>query len=418
LIIVYQIIICVGLVIASPYLLLKALIGGHGIKERLGVWNFKADDRKVVWFHAASMGELKIITSILPRLQNNLENGRIVITTVTKTGKTKANRLSYPAESYYLPIDLSFILGKVVSKIQPSLLILAETEIWPVFIEQISKAKANIVIVNGRISGKSFKFYKFVRPFVKSILKQVNYVMAQTDIDAERFIKLGAKPDNVAVYGNTKFDQILEIDKKPPAEDLKDFLTGQDAFVFIAGSVRAGEFKSIAETLKQVMGDVKQIRAIIAPRHLKEVKKLERTLQNTGVSYVKRTVLHETPVANWSVMILDTMGELGSLYRFADLAFVGGSIVNIGGHDPLEPASSGCAVCFGRNMENSRLFADILVESKGAVYIKSSDELASLITRLAVNKDEAKIMGENARQAVLSHSGVSEKIVEKLTEFI
>jgi len=416
--IIYQIIIAIGLIVASPYLLLRAIIGGHGLKERLGLWDFQPDGRQVVWFHAASMGELKIISTILPEFQKLAPDIRVIITTVTKTGKAKASKLPFPVEAFYLPIDIKFAVKKVVKKIHPVLFVLAETELWPALIYQVSKSGCKIAIVNGRISSRSFRFYQPALPLTLSMLQKIDYIMTQTDSDAERFLMLGARPSAVAVYGNTKFDQVLTAERKPPAVELKEYLGADNQFVFIAGSVRAGEIHIVIDALAIVLKSISNFSVVLAPRHLKDLNKLETAVKLAELSYIKRSHFPGNPSANKPVLILDTMGELGGLYSFADLAFVGGSLVKIGGHDPLEPASAGCAVCFGPHMDNSRQFADMLVASGGAVYVKNSADLSNLIKMLIDDKARAKLIGEKARQAVLSHTGVSKKIAVKLVEYL
>jgi len=405
------------LIIAGPYLLVRAIAGGHGLKERLGLWKFTADDRKVVWFHAASMGELKVINSILPQLLIENPDLRIVISTITKTGKTEAVKLFHPIEVFYLPIDLNCCVNRVIRKVKPSLLVLVETELWPVLIRQAAVTSAKIAIVNARLSRKSFRFYRLFKSLLSPVLEKMEYIMTQTEKDSARFVKLGTRPENIEIYGNTKFDQILIENAKAPAEELVSLLNHDDDFVFIAGSIRPGEYQAVLTAVKSALMENINLKAVIAPRHMKDINLLEMTLTAFGLSYIKRSELPGTE-SNKSVLIIDTMGELKSLYSHADLAFVGGSLVKIGGHDPLEPASAGCMVCFGPYMDNTRMFADILVESGGASYINGSDELLSLITKLAKDQDLAGQLGKIAHQTVLTHSGASAKTARKLAEFV
>jgi len=416
--IIYQILLIIGIIIACPYLLLRAIFGGHGVKERLGIWNFVPDNRKTVWFHAASMGEQKIISTILPELIKLAPDMRIIITTITKTGKAKAEKMPFNIEAFYLPADLVFIVNRVIKKMKPSLFILVETELWPALIKQMHKSGAKIALVNGRISNKSFRYYKFLIPLSSNMLRDIDYIITQTDNDSERFLKLGAAPANVAVYGNAKFDQVLLTNPKPPDKVITDFLTIGKPFVFIAGSVRAGEIKIIVKTAGNISNQIAKYRIVIAPRHMKDLNNLETAMQMASLSYIKRSKFTSQSFKDKSILILDTMGELGGLYRFTDLAFIGGSLVKIGGHDPLEPASSGCAVCFGPYMDNSRLFADILIDSGGAEYVKNSAELTKLILKFAADKTLTKAAGEKAKQAVISHIGVSKKIADKLTDLL
>lgn len=415
---IYRIALFLALLLSWPYLVLRAIIAGHGLKERLGIWDFVPDGRKTVWFHAASMGELKVVTTIIPKLNEIAPDIRTVITTVTKTGKDMASKLTLPVEAYYLPLDLKSIINRVNRKIKPALLVLVETELWPVLIRQLKQRGVKIAIVNGRISNKSVRLYEMFKPLFSSVLQKVDFIMAQTESDSKRFIELGAVPANVDVYGNIKFDQALVRNVKPPGKELVNFLTEGDKFVFIAGSVRAGEIRELVEAVGDIKRETNNVKTIIAPRHMKDLKLVEKNLKSFNLNYVKRTDLPKVKDFDNPILVLDTMGELGGLYRFANLAFVGGSLKPLGGHDPLEPASSGCVVCFGPYMDNSRMFADMLVDSGGAVCIKNGKELAYLIKRLATKRMLVDEMAEKARQAFVSGSGVSQKIAEKLAEFI
>jgi 3-deoxy-D-manno-octulosonic-acid transferase len=274
------------------------------------------------------------------------------------------------------------------------------------------------LLVNGRLSNRSFKFYKLFMGLFSAVIGKLDQIITQTDEDADKFIELGASPDKVVTYGNTKFDQVSIKNQKPAAKELKDYLGLTDQFVFIAGSVREGEIKDIVEAVGAALKKTGKLKAVIAPRHLKDLKALQIALQSAGLDFVNRTGLKAAATADVPILVLDSMGELGGLYDFADLAFVGGSLVGVGGHDPLEPASARCAVCFGPHMDNCRLFADILVDSGGARYVKDGAELSDLISKLASDRSLAEELGEKARQAVLSHSGVSQRIALKLLEFI
>ncbi len=414
---IYQLIIVLVLIIASPYFLFMIIVEKHGIRERLGLWKFKKDDRKVVWFHAASMGELKVINNVLPELLKNKPDIRVVISTMTKTGKTRAQKLFEPIEVFYVPIDFPLFIKQALKRVEPSLLVLVETEIWPVLISESSKANTMLAIVNGRLSSKSMRLYELFGSLFGPVVKELDIVMAQTRQYSERFIELGVKPENVSVMGNIKFDQVLDLNVKPLDGVLDKYINRHDRFVFIAGSIWPNEFDKVIKPLKKLQRSLPQLSVILAPRHMKNLPRLEESLSAIGLSYFKRSAMVDGDKYG-NVMVLDTMGELSSLYRYADFAFVGGSFVNVGGHDPLEPASSGCPVCFGPNMGNSRMFVDILLDSGGAFYVSDEHELEALLAKMLNDKSMAKELGRKARQVVLDNSGVSKGIATKLAEFI
>jgi 3-deoxy-D-manno-octulosonic-acid transferase len=416
---VYQIVLVMVILIFSPYYFYKGVFAGKGFAERFGFWKFSPSKEKVVWFHAASVGELKAIAAIIPLIRQKKTNLRPIITTITQTGRNKAANLDLGVEVFYAPFDLGFAVANAVGRVRPAVLILVETEIWPILVNVVKNANVPIVIANGRLSRKSFANYKYVKPVVSAVLKKIDFIMAQSEEDAQRFLALGADPNRVAVFGNIKFDQISNCSRQM-VDELIPFFNGKNDFIFIAGSVRNKEIPAITETLVESFKKIKSLKAIIAPRYMRSLGVLERNLTVAGLSYFKRSELElggqKDNLPN--IMILDSMGELGALYSWANLSFVGGSLVPIGGHDPLEPASVGCAVSFGPYMENSRLAAKQLIQSGGACQVNNSRQLTELVVRLADDRQSAKEMGEKARRLVLKHSGVSERIVSKLTEFL
>jgi 3-deoxy-D-manno-octulosonic-acid transferase len=417
---IYQIFLALAVILLSPILFYKGVFSSQGFGERFGRWNYQSSPGKVVWFHAASMGELKAIAAIIPLLRQQYADIKPVITTITKTGWNKAKSLELGADVFFAPLDLSFTVKSSIRQIKPSVLVLVETEIWPILIKSVKNAGIPIVIANARLSRKSTSNYKYVRPFLKAILSKIDFIMAQSEEDAQRFIDLGAPPERVAIYGNIKFDQIANSANGQLAEELSAYFSHADDFVFIAGSVREKEIAPVIEAISDISKKQNNFKAVIALRHLKNIELLENSLRQAGLSYFKRSELNDSgKISDYpNIMLLDTMGELGSLYSKANLSFVGGSLVPIGGHDPLEPASAGNAVCFGPHMENSRLASKQLLESGGAKKIGGSKQLAALINSLIQNRQSAKSMGDKARQLVLRQSGVSKRIVTKLTEYL
>lgn len=416
----YQICMVIIIILATPILFYKGIFGSKGFTERFGNWKYQPSSGKVIWFHAASMGELKAIAAIIPLLRKSNPDIKPVITTITKTGRNKAKDLDMGADVYYAPLDLGFTVKKAIGLIKPSLLILVETEIWPSMITTANKAGIPIVIANARLSCKSSGNYKYVKPFMKAILNKIDLIMAQSDEDAARFLSLGAPEKNVQVFGNIKFDQVANHQNGMIAEDLAGYLDRSNNFVFIAGSVREKEINPVVDAITANLANLKKLTAVIAVRHLKNLNLLESALKQKGLSYIKRSELKPPAnnIATPDILVLDTMGELAGLYSKADLSFVGGSLIPIGGHDPLEPASAGCAVCFGPYMENSLSASRQLLESGGARQVSDSQQLKNLIAELSANRTLAKSMGDKSRQMVLKHTGVAQRIVTKLTEYL
>lgn len=416
----YQIGMAIIILLATPILFYKGIFGSRGFSERFGRWNYKSSLGKVVWFHAASMGELKAIAAIIPILRRQYPSIRPVITTITKTGWEKARSLDLGADVFFAPLDLDFAVRRVIRLIKPSLLVLVETEIWPGMIKNVYAEGIPIVIANARLSRKSSGNYKYARPFMKLILGKIDFIMVQSDEDARRFIALGAPEKRVEVYGNIKFDQSANTINGQISGDLESYLGKSNGFVFVAGSVREKEIKMIVDALSAASTKRNDFIAVIAVRHLKNIGLLESALKKSNLKYLKRKELDYPcdSVKAANILVLDTMGELGGLYGKANLSFVGGSLVPLGGHDPLEPAAAGCAVCFGPHMENSQSASRQLLESGGARQIVDSQQLSDLIVELAQDRQLARSMGDRARQTVLKHSGVASRVVTKISEYL
>jgi 3-deoxy-D-manno-octulosonic-acid transferase len=418
---IYQFVFLLVFIITLPYLFKKGIVGKRGFAERLGYYDIAQSEQKTIWFHAASMGELKAISALVPLLKQKYPEARIVISTVTQTGKCRAQKLGLDAEVFYWPLDFRPAVANAIARVKPSMFIVVETELWPMLIYEMRKNDIKVLVINGRLTERSFKYYKPFKFFFKVVLEKIDFVMAQTSEDAARFIELGMPIDKVEVLGNIKFDQLANVEPKTPAVELLPFINQNGKFVFIAGSVRDKEIPIIIEAIKNAKTKVPKLKTIIAPRHMKYLKALENSLFKSGMKFVKRSKLNianSTKYDRTDILVLDSMGELGDLYSYAHLAFVGGSLVPIGGHDPLEPASASCAVCFGPHMENSRHFAALLIDSGGAVEVGDSQGLASLIIKLANDSQMAKTMGQKARKLVLDNSGVSDKTVKKLIEYL
>jgi 3-deoxy-D-manno-octulosonic-acid transferase len=417
---IYQFVFLIIFILASPYMLKKGIIGKKGFGERLGFYDIEPSDQKTIWFHAASMGELKAISALVPVLKQKYPDFRLVISTITQSGKEKAEKLNLGGNVFYLPLDFRPAIANAIRRVKPTLFILVETEIWPMLIYEMQRQGVKVVVVNGRLSAKSFKYYRVCKFLFTIVLQKIDFVMAQTVEDAARFIELGATRENVSILGNIKFDQLANVEPQTPAKALLPFVNQNGKFVFVVGSVRDKEIPIIIDAVKIAKAKAPKLKTIIAPRHLKYLKTLESCLNNRDLKFVKRSQLESADLPNGQadILILDSMGELGNLYCYAHLAFVGGSLVPIGGHDPLEPASAGCAVCFGPYMENSRSFAKLLIDSGGAAQVDNSQNLADLIIKLANDYPLAKAMGQKARKLVLENSGVSGKTVNKLAEYL
>lgn len=414
----YQVIILLVLMPTIPILVLRGVFPIKGLSERFGNYEKAPDVPTRVWFHAASVGELKVAASLIPLLNESIGNLYPIVSVMTRTGKQKALSSQLKARVYYSPLELYFAINRAIRKTRPRLLVLAETELWPLFIWLMKRHGVIVVIANARISHRSWPYYRKFAFLFGPALRQIDLIMAQTEVDRQRFIAIGASPGRVSVYGNIKFDQLAGLKERQPAAEILNFIKSPNAFVFIAGSVRKGEMPIIVKAITLSIKANVLIRAIIAPRHMKDLPALKKELKKSGAIYVKRSRIRPNMVISERILLLDTMGELDSIYRYCNLAFVGGSLVSIGGHDPLEPASAGCALCFGSSMYNNQYAANKLIELGAACQVNGADELANLIVELADNPEQAARMGKAAAKFVNDNAGVSKKIASALSKYL
>lgn len=421
----YNLILNIAFVIAFPYLLLRAALGKHGVKERMGRLPKEKTKRlqggKVIWFHAASVGEVKVLSTIIPEVTGQRPQYSVVVSTVTKTGRREAERLLQEVDLvFFLPVDLKRFVRRTLNRIKPVALILVETELWPNLIREAKSNGCRIAAINGRISERSLKKYLLVRNLLTETLSHVDLLCMQSDEHKKRIMLLGADPEKIRVAGNLKFDRLLFASQSQDVEGLRRALHIPDhCRVVIGGSVRSGEESTLVQAFKRLMLEKENLLFILAPRHLDRLKEIEKALSDHQMNFVRRSQLDqrapntrpdaEVCSADQSVIILDTIGELFGIYSLADVAFVGGSLVPVGGHNLLEPAIHGVPVLFGPNVDNFREEARILVESGGGIQVKDEEELYLNLLKLLSDDAGRMQAGKNAREAVQKETGVSRR---------
>jgi 3-deoxy-D-manno-octulosonic-acid transferase len=403
---IYRILIILAIVVSFPYLLIKAIWGKHGIGERLGFIPKRQSSGRLFWFHAASVGELKVLATVIPEIKKLIPDLEIAVSTTTATGKCRAMELfGYSAIVIYQPLEITSAILRSIENLKPEKLISVETEIWPLWLSVAAEMGIELNLINACLSTKSFRLYKMIRPFTRSVMGKFNYILAQTQIDADRFKYLGGK--NVEVIGNTKFDQALIL-----SNSTKSALSCQNNnyMTFVGGSIRKGEDKIIADMISKSLQKKLPIFYILVPRHMKDLDNLCGNLKTRNINFKLWSDFSKNGVDPKSVLVVNSMGELTSFYKSADIAFVGGSLVPIGGHDPAEPAALGKSVLFGPYMENAQDAALLLTKSGGADVVHDGDELLKNLEDALKNSELLAEKGRRAKKAVLSRSGVSAQI--------
>lgn len=327
----------------------------------------------------------------------------MVISTVTPQGNRIAKRFA-PEEALviYLPLDLSPILNAVIDKINPRLFIAVETEIWPGLFRELSRRRIPILIVNGRISGRSFSRYRFARPLLGAVLSGVDMFCMQAEADKDRMLALGADANRVLVTGNMKYD----INPQAKEDVLKEIKAGIGAHekVIVAGSTHPGEEEVVLSAYKRLKAKFPSLRLILAPRHIERVRSVKELIRRAGL--------------NGEVMLIEKMGILSSVYALADVVFIGGSFIQHGGQNPIEPAQYAKPVLFGPFMFNFEDARTALLEAAGAFEVASEDELFGRIEYLLSHPDDAKAMGARAKAAMDKKRGATARNIEIIKKFL
>jgi 3-deoxy-D-manno-octulosonic-acid transferase len=422
----YNILLTFLLILASPYFLLRSLIQKRfrkALPQRIGFFRSPSFKRPI-WVHAASVGEVFCSIPLLKKIKKEFTHLKIVLTTMTFTGNETAKTYLPEADQVlFLPIDHPFIIPRVIEKIQPNLLLIAETELWPNLLQSCGKKGIPIVLFNGRISQKSFQRYQLLQFFFKRCLKHISLFLMQTEEDRTRIIEMGGESQKTRVVGNLKFDQTFPSFTPEVVAEMTTHLGFQgNENIFIAGSTHAGEEEILVSLYKELKKSNPHLVLILAPRHLERLEEVERILRKESLSWLRKTSLslgsgrsdQERP----DVILLDTMGELMGLYSLGTLVFVGGSLVPVGGHNPLEPLFFRKCVLFGPYMFNFLEISKRLTENGGAIQVSGKEDLFSQMKRLLFDEEARKEVGERGYQFLQKHQGATERMLEEIRPFL
>jgi 3-deoxy-D-manno-octulosonic-acid transferase len=363
------------------------------------------------WVHAVSVGEVMAAIPLVQALRVRWPAADIVVSTVTATGERVARaRLSEAAAMLTFPLDFPGTVRRTVGRVAPGCFIALETELWPNLLRVLRRSKVPAVLANGRISDRSYRRYRLVRFLFRKVLDDVALFCMQSEEDARRIISLGASPERVLVTGNLKMEAPSG---EAGAEQLwRRLLHLGRAPVVVAGSTHRGEEATMLDAFLAMRPAAEDLRLVLAPRHPERLDEVEGLARSRGLSVVRRS---RVSAANGApVILLDTMGELASLYAVADVIFVGGSLVPIGGHNVVEPALHAKAVVFGPHMANFRDAAALLLRADAAVQVKDGAELTAALGRLLTDVPARQALGRAAWSAVRSHQGACVRTIAGL----
>jgi 3-deoxy-D-manno-octulosonic-acid transferase len=359
----------------------------------------------------------------LKKIKAESPQSNIVLTTITATGNEAAKSyLSETDQVLFAPIDHPFILRRTIKKIQPSLLLIAETELWPNLLRSCGRRGIPIILFNGRVSQKSFRRYLLFKFFFKECLKYISLFLMQTEEDRTRMVEMGGKSQNARAVGNLKFDQTFPSYAQEVLMEMSKVLRLQGKEkILIAGSTHSGEEEILVGLYKELKKTDPDLVLVLAPRHLERLQEVERTLNKEALSWLRKTSLHTASQSDHrrpEVILLDTMGELMSIYSLGTLVFVGGTLVPIGGHNPLEPLFFRKCVLFGPYMFHFSEIASRLIETGGAIQVSGEEELFSQLKRLLSDEGARKELGEKGHQFLRRHQGATERMLEEIRPFL
>ena len=421
----YSALLAVVLVLGSPYWLFAILRHGkyrRGLSQRFGAVpeRFRNSTKPSIWIHAVSVGEVLAVSELVPALRGRFQEHRVVISTTTDTGQKLASTRFGAENVFYFPLDFVFAARRWIAALRPSLIVIAETEFWPNFLRVAHQSGARIAIVNARISDRSLPGYRRWRTILTEVLSSVDIFLAQTPEDAGRLIEIGASADSVTVGGNLKYD-IPPPPAPPIVDQLRSALTASSSGpVLVCGSTVEGTPESeeglLTAAFQSVLATHPAAVMLLAPRHPERFDGDSAELQQSKIKFFRRSQWHEEPLSG-AVLLIDSIGELSSLYALADIAFVGGSLVPRGGHNIIEPAQHGVPVLVGPHTENFRDIVELFL-NRDAARVISPSELSSAFLNLLGNERARLELGRRAAETLASQRGATQLTLQKLQELL
>jgi len=402
-----------------PYFVRIKLIRGESffIRERLGHnLNRGISEKKAIWFHAVSVGEVLSLKNLIKKIKEKHPDWQVHFSTLTNTGMSVAReKLTDADHLFFVPMDFAFLVRKFFRALKPKVFVLAESEFWPNLIREAKKSTDGVLLINGRISPRSFKKYFRVRALTKKVLRDIDLFLVQTAEDKAKLERIGVSSELVRVTGNLKAE--IDLPSFTPEDILgikKNMSISASKKVVVAGSTRNGEERKLLESFVRAKKVREDLVLIMAPRHPERFAEVETLCQEFSLQAVRRTRV--MPHSQWEVLILDTIGELAQFYALCDLAFIGGSLVPWGGHNLLEPAFYSKPVFFGPHMKNFAYLAEIFTGAGAARVAHEGKDLVEMF----LMRDERILaeMGEKAKQTLISLQGATEKAIQAIEDMM
>jgi 3-deoxy-D-manno-octulosonic-acid transferase len=413
----YDLILLISAFFLIPFYLIRGVRHGkvrRGIRERLGFFLPERlaplRGRRVFWIHAVSVGETRAAISLLKGLRKTYPEAALVLSNVTETGHAIANEIKELDLCLFFPFDLSLVVKRVLRQVRPDLVIIVETEIWPNFVRISHESGIPILLVNGRISDRSFPRYRLAQPLLKPLLQRFSAFCMQTELDAERIRLMGAPEEKVEVTRNLKFDMQTTSPDRTAVTALKDsYRIPPGVAVWVAGSTHAGEEEIVIDVYRQLVTEGENLILILVPRHPERCRAVGDLLASRGLPFVPRSEIDSSrdPLRAGDVLLGDTLGEMLKFYAAADVVFVGGSLTNIGGHNILEACLLKKPVLFGPHMHNFKEISRLVAEVRGGIAVADGKDLLGSLRRLIANREMRRTMGEAGYELLQRNSGAT-----------
>jgi 3-deoxy-D-manno-octulosonic-acid transferase len=424
----YSVLVLVLAVLASPWFIYQAVRYKKYVRslgQRMGYLpvSFNIDGDESIWIHAVSVGEVLTARPLITELKRKYPNLRMFLSTTTMAGQQLARRSVQDVDAvFYFPFDLGFVVRRTLDLVRPKLFIMMETEIWPNLLRECRARGVKTAVVNGRLSARSFPRYRMIRPMMRRVLEHIDKFLVQSEESARRFIDLGADPARVVVTGSLKFDSLevspTALQARSRDRVLRYFRMSSTRPVIVAGSTMKGEEASVLRAFRKIRTSAPNTLLVLAPRNPERFGEAEQLARAEGWKVSRRSDLAVDAEPRVDIVILDTIGELATVYQIATIVFVGGSLVATGGHNVLEPAVFGKPIVFGPHMENFLEIAEAFVTNGAGIQLREESELEEAFLSLMGDPVRRARLGAAARALVEANRGANEKSITVLSALL
>ena len=418
---IYSLLLFILLLVYGPFYIKRIRKGERykpDLSKRFGLSLPKPQPKRGfrILIHSVSVGETRAVIPVINELKARCPSCEIFLTTTTGSGQKTAEQIGSKLDRIlYFPIDFGFICAAFLRRIRPDCICLTETELWPNFIRVASRNRIPLILINGRISDRSFRNYRLVRPFVRSLLRKFHALCMQSVLDGKRMVALGAEHGKVKVTGNIKFELSHLSVKKNESNALRNRLgLRENQSVLVAGSTHPGEERLIVEIFKRLLHEHPDLVLILAPRHVERSEEIAQMIRESGMKSIFWSRFSDNvQIKGGEILQIDLIGLLAKIYSLATIVIIGGSFIPHGGQNPLEPAFFGKPILFGPHMENFRSISAMLIDAEAAVMVKERN-LFQILSELLTEKGRREKMGQAARAVIDANQGAATRTCNEI----